>query len=152
MNSSNFYQTRRKRLAQFAPQVATKKVKPSPAPKKPSKVRLVKKKAAITLALLPASASCTARLGDAEIRALKIRLTATKAQVSDLTQERDAMRIIQQTAESERAAITLAQKTAESERAAITLAQKTAESERAAITLAQKTAESERAAIRLELQ
>ncbi|KAJ4929267.1 hypothetical protein JOQ06_004878, partial [Pogonophryne albipinna] len=135
-----------------APQVAAKKVKPSPAPKKTSKVRLVKKKAAITLNLLPASASCTAGLGDAEIRALKIRLTATEAQVSVLTQERASMRLAQQTAESERASMRLAQQTAESERASMRLAQQTAESERASMRLAQQTAESERASMRLAQQ
>ncbi|XP_033973295.1 uncharacterized protein LOC117472236 [Trematomus bernacchii] len=130
-----------------------KKVKPSPATKKPSKVRLVKKKAAITLKVLPVAVSCAAGgLPDAEIRALKIRLTATEAQVLELTEERAAMRL-------ERAAMRLAQQTAESERAAMTVAQHTAESERAAMTVAQHTAESERVAMtlaqvamRLELQ
>ncbi|XP_033976872.1 uncharacterized protein LOC117474946 [Trematomus bernacchii] len=116
-----------------------KKVKPSPATKKPSKVRLVKKKAAITLKVLPVAVSCAAGgLPDAEIRALKIRLTATEAQVLELTEERAAMRL-------ERAAMRLAQQTAESERAAMTVAQHTAESERVAMTLAQ-------VAMRLELQ
>ncbi|KAJ4937033.1 hypothetical protein JOQ06_001617 [Pogonophryne albipinna] len=144
MDTSNFYQSRRPRLAQAkrsspfksTPQVAAKKVKPSPAPKKTRKVRLVKKKAAITLNLLPASASCTAGLGDAEIRALKIRLTATEAQVSVLTQERASMRLAQQTAESERASMRLALQTAESEWASIRLALQTAESERASTRLA----------------
>ncbi|KAI4802342.1 hypothetical protein KUCAC02_020190 [Chaenocephalus aceratus] len=138
------YQSWRPRLAQAkrsspfksAPQVAAKKVKPSPAPKKTSKVRLVKKKAAITLNLLPASASCTAGLSDAEIRALKIRLTATEAQVSVLTQERASMRLAQQTAESEQASMRLAQQTVESDRASIRLALQTAESERDSTRLA----------------
>ncbi|KAI4803858.1 hypothetical protein KUCAC02_025505, partial [Chaenocephalus aceratus] len=102
-----------------APQVAEKKKKPSesPAPKKASKVRLVKKKAAITLKLLPVSATCTAGLGDAEIRAIKIRLTATEAQLSALIQQQASMMSALETAESEWASMMSALETAESERA-----------------------------------
>ena len=134
--------------------MAAKKKKPpeSPAPKKASKVRLVKKKAvrtivphcqsfiftpslcykiyclfpcdhwysylfsvsyqAITLNLLPVSATCTAGLGDAEICAIKIRLTATEAQLSALIQERASVRLALETAESERASTRLALETA----------------------------------------
>nr|XP_033932395.1 uncharacterized protein LOC117440209 [Pseudochaenichthys georgianus] len=149
MEVPNFYQSRRPRLAQAkqsspfksAPQVAAKKKKPpeSPAPKKASKVRLVKKKAAITLKLLPVSATCTAGLGDAEIRAIKIRLTATEAQLSALIQEQASVRLALETAESERASMMSALETAESERASMMSALETAESERASTRLALET-------------
>ncbi|KAI4786235.1 hypothetical protein KUCAC02_037260 [Chaenocephalus aceratus] len=107
MEAPNFYQSRRPRLAQAkrsspfksAPQVAAKKKKPSesPAPKKASKVRLVKKKAAITLKLLPEQASMMSALETAE-------------------SERASMMSALQTAESEQASMMLALQTAESER------------------------------------
>ncbi|KAI4830276.1 hypothetical protein KUCAC02_001920 [Chaenocephalus aceratus] len=113
MEAPNFDQSRRPRLAQAkrsspfksAPQVAAKKKKPSesPAPKKASK--------AITLKLLPVSATCTAGLGDAEIRAIKIRLTATEAQLSALIQEQSSVRLALETAESQRASTRLALET-----------------------------------------
>ncbi|KAJ4918485.1 hypothetical protein JOQ06_024318, partial [Pogonophryne albipinna] len=115
MEAPNLYQSRRPRLAQAkrsspfksAQQVAAKEKKPSesPAPRKASKVRLVKKKAAITLNLLPVSATCTAGMGDTEIFAIKIRLTATEAQLSALIQERASTRLALKTAESERLAL-----------------------------------------------
>ncbi|KAI4806950.1 hypothetical protein KUCAC02_017740, partial [Chaenocephalus aceratus] len=162
MEAPNFYQSRRPRLAQAkrsspfksAPQVAEKKKKPSesPAPKKASKVRLVKKKAAITLKLRPVSATCTAGSGDAEIRAIKIRLTATEAQMSALIQEQASMMSALETAESERASMMSALETAESERASMMSALETAESERASMMSALETAESERASSRLILE
>ncbi|KAI4810965.1 hypothetical protein KUCAC02_013892 [Chaenocephalus aceratus] len=110
MEAPNFYQSRRPRLAQ-----------------------------AITLKLLPVSATCTAGLGDAEIRAIKIRLTATEAQLSAQIQEQASMMSALETAESERASMMSALQTAESERASMMSALQTAESERSSSRLILET-------------